>query len=182
MKFNNRKNECVIADDGRELWLSRSVAVAVTVIVEVDAKPYVLINQRGPGVPDGQGLWNMPCGYLDYDETLGEAAVREVWEECGVNVLELREGALFDAIETPWDINSAPTYGKQNVTTYHGLATRVQTLPALTDAYNEPGETTAIHWVRLTELGSYPFAFNHRQHIDKFVRHVASATGVDFKA
>lgn len=182
MQFKNRKNEVVRLDDGRELWLSRSVAVAVTVLVEQGGEPHVLINQRGPGLPDGVGLWNLPCGYLDYDETTGEAALREVWEECGVNLMPLREGALVDYLERPWDVSSKPAPGKQNVTIHHALAALADELPPVSDAHNEPFETSAIAWIPLRELERFEFAFHHNQRIRHFVEYLALQHGIDYRA
>lgn len=181
MQFRNRKNQVIHLEDGRELWLSRSVAVTVTVLAEFQGMPYVLINQRGPGLPDAVGLWNMPCGYLDYDESTGEAALREVWEECGVNLSALREGALADYLDLPWDINSRPDPGKQNVTIHHALVTRVAALPAVSDAHNEPFETTAIAWTPLPELQNFEFAFNHASRIGHFVEFLAHRHSVDYR-
>lgn len=79
MKFKNRQNECIThPDTKRPVFLSRSVAVVVRVIRE----DKVLLVKRGTAVSDTD-KWCMPCGYLDYDETLKEAAMRELYEETG---------------------------------------------------------------------------------------------------
>ena len=85
MEFKNKENE-VLVIDGKEIWLSRAVAVVATVAVFFENEMYILLNKRGTGTPDFQGYWNLPCGYLDYNETTGEAPLREVWEECGVDI------------------------------------------------------------------------------------------------
>ena len=45
-----------------------------------------------------KGYWNLPAGYVEVDESLEEAVVREVWEESGfkVRVLELLGDYFFD--------------------------------------------------------------------------------------
>ena len=174
VKFNNRKNELVQTVDGRELWISRSVAVAVSILLVHEEQPYVLINQRGPGLPDGHGLWNLPCGYLDFDESTQEAALREVWEECGVNLLPLIEDAHFTFFDKPWDVSSRPNHGKRNVTIHHGLVANVLELPPVTDAHNEPDETLDIRWTPLQDITQLEFAFNHEQRIRDFVEHIAA--------
>lgn len=179
MKFNNRLNECVTTTDGRQIWVSRSVAVAVTVIVVCDEVPYVLVNQRGVGVPDFQGYWNLVCGYLDYDETTEEAAVREVWEECGVNALELLKHSEVEYFSKPWDVGSTPNGEKQNVTIHHGLYAVVDQLPELSNANNEPDETADIRWLPLSEVDTIEYAFNHRSRIDKFLSHLQSAAKIN---
>ena len=57
-------------------------------------------------MPEG-GKWCFPCGYLDWDETLEEAASRELYEETGLFVPaeEMKQWFLF----------STPSSQKQNV-------------------------------------------------------------------
>ena len=45
----------------------------------------VLLVQRGPG-HFGAGLWCLPCGYVEWNEDVREAAAREALEEAGVHV------------------------------------------------------------------------------------------------
>ena len=63
-------NNFPVIKDGKEYWISRSIAVACFVYKIVNDEIYVLANKRGSGTPDFQGYWYCPCGYLDYDETL----------------------------------------------------------------------------------------------------------------
>lgn len=179
MKFHNRPNELVKTADGRSLWISRSVAVAVCVILVKKKEAFVLVNQRGPGVPDYSGYWNMPCGYLDFDETAGEASIREVWEECGVDVPSLLPLSKVSYFDEPWSVASGTSNPKQNVTLHHGLLAYVDTLPALSPEHNEPNETSDIRWLPLSELHSLEFAFNHVSRIEQFVKHVHSVAGIE---
>jgi 8-oxo-dGTP pyrophosphatase MutT (NUDIX family) len=180
MQFNNRANECVTTSDGREIWASRSVTVAVCILLECAGQPYILVNQRGTGVPDFAGYWNLPCGYLDYDETTAEAAMREVWEECGVNSRALLKSAICEFFSYPWDVSSTPTGTRQNVSIHHGLYAKVDTLPALSNAHNEPNETADIRWLPLCDLDSLTFAFNHRARIARFLAHLDAVAGVRY--
>lgn len=180
MQFRNRPNECVTTTDGREIWVSRSVTVAVCILLVCEGRPYILVNQRGPGAPDCRGMWNLPCGYLDYDETTTEAAVREVWEECGVNALELLPHADCEFFSQPWDISSVPHDNRQNVTIHHGLHARVSALPEVSNAHNEPGETSDIRWLPLAEADSLEFAFRHRERITLYLQHLAHSAGIHY--
>ena len=56
--------------------------VAAGVLVEREGK--IALVQRG--VEPGRGLWGLPAGYVEVDETAEEAAVRETWEESGLRV------------------------------------------------------------------------------------------------
>lgn len=179
MKFSNRPNECVTLDDGREIWIARHIAVAVSAIALVQNTPFILVNQRGTGVPNFQGYWNLPCGYLDYDETTQEAAVREVWEECGVNIVPLLEASHIAFFEQPWDVHSRPGGAKQNVTIHHGFVVTVNALPEVSAVNNEPNETMDIRWLPLAEVAELEFAFDHKPRISQFVKHVSELSPIN---
>lgn len=180
---------------GKEYWISRSLAVLGIVIVEeepngprdefVTSKPgtfywrhnpeytrkrYILINKRGAGTPNYQHCWNIPCGYLDFDETTREATSREVLEECGIYIAP-----------TQWrlyEINDVVEDGdqKQNVT--------IRYMVNLTMAeYKEAegkgakmkhgGEYNEVEGVELMEINEKninkkDWAFNHKELVTKF--------------
>lgn len=73
----------------------RNPAPTVDVLIELDGRPgtVVLIARRNP--PHG---WALPGGFVDYGETLADAAVREAREETGLDV-ELT--ALFHCYSDP---------------------------------------------------------------------------------
>lgn len=64
----------------------RNPAVGVAVVVR-DEAGRILLGRRATG--DYAGLWCIPCGYVEWDEDVREAARREFEEETGVTV-ELR--------------------------------------------------------------------------------------------
>lgn len=72
--------------NGKEYWVSRSAAISISVFGKINGVDCVLANKRGKGLPNHVGEWNNVCGYIDYDETLKQACIREVFEECGVDI------------------------------------------------------------------------------------------------
>ncbi len=60
----------------------------------VEDNGHVLLIRRG--VPPRQGYWAFPAGYVEADESVEEAAVREVWEETGLQV----------ALDALWNVYS----------------------------------------------------------------------------
>lgn len=54
----------------------------------------VLLVQRGHN--PGKGMWTIPGGYVDHDESIGEAIIREIHEETGINAQPLSIIALRD--------------------------------------------------------------------------------------
>ena len=63
-------------------------------VVVLNATGKVLLVRRGQ--PPRQGEWSLPGGLIDLGETLADAAVREVWEECAI---EIEIGALIAPFE-----------------------------------------------------------------------------------
>jgi ADP-ribose pyrophosphatase YjhB (NUDIX family) len=151
---------------GREHWISRSVAVVGLVFgYDEDEKEYILAVQRGTGTPDPEfvGKWCLPCGYLDYDETLEEALQREVFEETGVLL-------ATDSIEL-LEVNSDPKSDKrQNVTFHYQAIAKEETLAniPLTTENSEPYEVSDIKWIPYSEVDNYEWAFNHKELIKQY--------------
>lgn len=87
----SRPNKCIKDADGKEYWISRS-AVVIPIVFKYDIQNddiYALVERRGPAVTH-PGKWCCPCGYIDWDESLTEACVREVREETGLELDEKR--------------------------------------------------------------------------------------------
>ena len=57
--------------------------LVVTTFPITDAGEIVLIRR---GIEPGKGSWAQPGGFLEVDETVNEAAIRETWEETGLLV------------------------------------------------------------------------------------------------
>ena len=85
-KQSGKPRNFAIERNGKQFWVSRSSIVTLYVYCKNhDGEWCVLASQRGVNA-NWAGKWNVVCGFLDYGETLEEAAVRECFEECGINV------------------------------------------------------------------------------------------------
>lgn len=132
-------------------WVSRSIAVAIFVYNPL--KKAVLAVKRGEGCPDNIGKWCCPCGYLDYNETVMQAAYRELHEETGTNADDVSELQLFK-------INDEPSDEKQNVTfIYKCIHYNIEN--NLTTEFSEPNEIQEIKWIPIKDIDNYDWAFNH---------------------
>jgi 8-oxo-dGTP pyrophosphatase MutT (NUDIX family) len=146
-KFNNRHNRYLKGKDGGG-WVSRS-NVTVTMIIFND---YVLCVKRGESVSE-TGKWCMPCGYLDYNETLEEGAFREIYEETSLYLLGKVPIKLTE-------INDIPGTGRKQNIHFHYLIISpemYQVNPLMVD----PGEVTDIKWIHKRDIKDYDFAFGH---------------------
>lgn len=70
--------------------------IVVTTLPVTDAGDVVLIRR---GIEPGYGTWAQPGGFLEVDETLGEAAVRETLEETGFVVAPGELIGLYSRLE-----------------------------------------------------------------------------------
>ncbi|MDR5682603.1 MAG: NUDIX domain-containing protein [Armatimonadota bacterium] len=63
-------------------WVVQPVAISVKVWVERDGHLLLVRHTYGPE-PE---RWHLPGGHVKRRESTIEAAIREVWEECGVRI------------------------------------------------------------------------------------------------
>jgi 8-oxo-dGTP diphosphatase len=56
----------------------------------------VLIRRAGPPY---EGRWALPGGFVELDETLEQAAIRELQEETGIRLSHMQQLRVFDAID-----------------------------------------------------------------------------------
>lgn len=162
-QINTNINQPCYSKDGQFLgWYSRSVAVASFIFCKNKFGNWcVLASERGKGAADYQGLWNCPCGYLDFNETLADAAHRETLEETGVNISPEEFKVM--------GINDSPDENRQNVTIRHRVIIDKKTTDDFIFSHekNEKDEVGEIRWVPLNEVNFYQWAFGHEKLIPK---------------
>lgn len=155
-----------IEHEGKTYWIARNIAVACFVFTEINGETYILANQRGEGVPDFRGFWNCPCGYLDYNETTEQAAIREVYEETGI---KLEYAKCFN-------FNDKPDENLQNVTfRYISTLDDPQIVDFNLDTANRGGENNEVQniaWIPIDKINEYKWAFNHDKIISEIIDYV----------
>jgi len=145
------KNFPVVINED-EYWISRSISVEGFIFTN-DNGLRVLANKRGIGCPNNIGKWNCPCGYLDYDETLKQACLREIKEETNLTV---DPSLLYFA-----GIDSIPKDKKQNVSVLFWSYKDTYLHQTITGEFAEPNEVDDVMWIGLDELDRYNWAFEH---------------------
>jgi UDPglucose 6-dehydrogenase len=117
-KFSQRLKYAAIGVGSKKVRLEpdeniwRNPAVAVNVIVEVERK-ILLIKRR---FEPFKGLWSLPGGYVEYSETVENAAKREVKEECGLDIQPSRIVGVYSELKRhPWKHAIAICYAAKKV-------------------------------------------------------------------
>ena len=168
--FKNKPND-FIEKDGKTNWISRSLAVVVTIILN-DKK--VLLVKRGSKISESN-KWCNPCGYLDWDESGTQCAFREVWEESGFDISNLIDNPdciTFQSLLYPWDCISNPEINHtQDVALFYGVFFNSESDPILSIGNCEDGEILEAKWVKIDELHLYDFAFKHDDRIKKYLNY-----------
>lgn len=169
-KFKSTPNKSYQTEDGMK-WDSRACAVVANVWCVVDDIPYVLVGKRGPSM-DNAGKYNMPCGYIDWDENLENAMYREVWEETGLDLSIIPSDSIsYKFSQQPFFVDTNPDSNRQNITLHTGIIFTASKLPVLSLDNMEPGESVEARWMSEEEVVaiSYDdFAFKHKAKIDSF--------------
>ena len=183
-KIMSRENRMIKGENGEELWISRSVVVICVVARITDEnKIEILAEKRGPLV-SATGQWCFPCGYLDYDEDLTDAVIREVQEETGYT-LERKDVNFID-------INSKPDGKKQNVVIRH-IAFIDNHKNQISDFKLDTNEVTELKWIEIGEsvsnifnidvnkLDCVKWAFNHKSLIIHLINEYCNRYGYEIE-
>ncbi|HNR14022.1 MAG TPA: NUDIX hydrolase [Thermodesulfobacteriota bacterium] len=86
--MTNEKKRCPHC--GGELKEYRNPAPTVDIIIQMAGQGIVLIKRKNP--PYG---WALPGGFIDYGETVEQAAQREALEETGLRVESLQQFHVY---------------------------------------------------------------------------------------
>ena len=183
-KIMSRENRMIKGENGEELWISRSVVVICVVArITDDNKIEILAEKRGPLV-SATGRWCFPCGYLDYDEDITDAVIREVQEETGYT-LERKDVNFID-------INSKPEGKKQNVGIRH-IAFIDNDKKQISDFKLDTNEVTELKWIEIGEsvgnifnidvnkLDCVKWAFNHKSLIIHIINEYCNRYGYEIE-
>ena len=164
MQFKNKQNKMVRDEVGKVRWISRSMAVVVVILLN---KEKVLLVKRGKKVK-ASGKWCVPCGYLDWNENAKECAIREIWEETGLDITKCKIST--DHLDKPYDIVTDPSMNySQDIAIHFGANIESDVEPFITTKNAEPGESDDVKWVSLSDVSQYQMAFNHQERIKKFL-------------
>jgi 8-oxo-dGTP diphosphatase len=125
-----------------------AVTADIIILRESEAQKFVLLIERKR--PPFEGIWALPGGFLEMDETLEEAALRELQEETGITGVELKQFHTFSKV------NRDPRH-RTITTVFIGHAEENIAAVAGDDAAN-------VDWFPLNSLPA--LAFDHQEVMD----------------
>lgn len=122
----------------------------VSAIIMTPDRSKFLITRRKSGLY--QGMWCLPGGHIDRDETMREAVIREVKEETGLD-FDPQLFFCFDEIIPEHNIHTIAIIF--DGTTNGTISTQAD-------------EVTEIGWFSLAEIRKMAFAFRHKDIVESY--------------
>jgi len=120
----------------------------------------ILLVKRSGKISEG-GKWGLPGGFVDRNETIKEAAAREIMEETGYGVVDV---TLFRIIDRP----DRPAEDRQNISFVHVCT-------ALAQTGTPDWESSDVQWFPLSALpAEHDFAFDHYSNIRLYREFIAN--------
>lgn len=154
-------NFVIKTEDGKQYWISRSIAIVAIPLFYCDGLIYIPIGKRSHEMNLFPNFWGIPCGFLDWGESASEAVEREVFEELGIKLSDYSE-----IKQQPDTVISTPNPAEnETVSLRFIIHCYVKSLPIL--KANSP-ETTEVEWMQVSNESwkNTCLAFNHAEIID----------------
>ena len=159
--------------EGEKLWYSRSLAIALYLFTrDADGEMYVLANKRGSGCEYNKGVWNVPGGFIDFDETALECAERECFEETGVKVNLTDVMKPNYVMSSLYELDTKP-HGRQTmVAVYTALAPfEYVKNQKLTSEHSEEEEVEDVRWINVKDVTLYKWSYMQLKKICQILKY-----------
>lgn len=170
------RNWCYTINEGPHkgvtLWSGRTVAgCGITWKFNKNKEIMFLANLRGPGCPDYRGCWNLTCGYVEGNETILEAIVREIYEECSIKFTKDPE-KIFSMV----NIEDEPAYCNGSNITVRYMSCPIEENDYIVVDDNDRGgefrEVDDVKWINEHEIDNYKWAFNHYEILKNIIKKI----------
>ena len=159
------KNFPFIYND-KEYWYSRSIVCTNYIFCKYKKQWYVLACKRGPK-STGRGLWNVPGGFLDHDETCVQCATRETREETSLFIPNALGITKLYKISDGIRGHSS----KQHIVfSYYTNLGEVDDFYKVNTKQSEPGEVTLVEWISVKDVYKYEWINNQSINIMKIYK------------
>ena len=122
----------------------RPAVTADCVVITREAVPSVLLIERG--AEPFKGCWALPGGFMDMDETAEQCALRELEEETGLRLAEVRQIGAYSKVDRD-------PRGRTMTVAYLAVVEQ----PFAVQGHDDAAKAA---WHRISELP--PLAFDHK--------------------
>ncbi len=123
----------------------RPAVTADCVVIAKEKEPKVLLIQRGN--EPFKGCWAFPGGFMNMDETTEQCAVRELEEETGLKVAEIKQIGAYSKVDRD-------PRGRTITVAYLAIIDKAKDVKGLDDA-------TKAQWFPISGLPK--LAFDHEE-------------------
>ncbi len=123
----------------------RPAVTADCVVIAKENEPKVLLIQRGN--EPFKGYWAFPGGFMNMDETTEQCAVRELEEETGLKVTEIKQIGAYSKVDRD-------PRGRTVTVAYLAIIDKVENVKGLDDA-------AKAQWFPISDLPK--LAFDHEE-------------------
>lgn len=123
----------------------RPAVTADCVVITEENEPKVLLIQRGN--EPFKGCWAFPGGFMNMDETTEQCAVRELEEETGLKVTEIRQIGAYSKVDRD-------PRGRTVTVAYLAIIDKAEAVKGLDDA-------AEAQWFPISNLPK--LAFDHEE-------------------
>lgn len=186
-KFKNKPNT-LLDCNGTPHYIHRAVSVDAFVFAlapkEIEfGQIHVLVIKRADTMEVDPGKYGVPCGYLDWNETIYEAVIREVYEETSLYLPNYKNNIEFDNNKQPFFIDSNPDAkynSRQNVAHNFIFALdfsneNPDTFPSYVQNYTS-NETSLVKWVPWYDFirNDLEWSFNHEHRVSDAMKYLMS--------
>jgi 8-oxo-dGTP diphosphatase len=129
-----------------------AVSADIAVLRESSQSMEILLILRKN--PPFQGMWALPGGFLEIDETLEETAARELEEETGLNGIDLKQFKTFSNVDRD-------PRTRVITTVFYGMVSRENSLAKGGD------DAEKAEWFSVNDLP--PLGFDHFEIIHQII-------------
>lgn len=169
-KQTGKLRNFAIERNGKQFWVSRSSIVTLYVFCKNENGEWcVLASQRGKKNKWG-GKWNVVCGFLDYGESLEDAARRECYEECGVNVGDAK--LINCGTNSSFEVNGPVNHSFACI--LDGTIKQYKPSMENCEGYGtEEQEVQNVAWIPISGLGKVDMRSSHKTAAKQIINNLA---------